>query len=219
MWDRSSDHQMNDDLLVDARMRALSLLSGPTLHELRGAANTIALHLQLLAMEPRDDEMLARRKHSLAAADDGRRRLFDIAETFMRHAVVSDTQPSDFDLARVTGDAVALSRPYAVQRRVDMTIAPNDGARPVRGRRDVVSQVMLELLLGLLDSASNGGSIEIAVDHDGRAVRTALRSSGAAPDAAVLARAESSMRWAGGALHQDGGHIVLELPAAVGESS
>src|SRR5262245_58309147 len=143
MWDRSPDHRMNDDLLVDARMRALALLSGPTLHELRGAANALALHLQLLAIEPHDDEMLARRQRSLAAADDGRRRLFDIAEVFVRHAVIPDASATEFDLARVTGDAVALSRPYAVHRRVDMTIAPGNGAAPARGRRDVVSQVVL----------------------------------------------------------------------------
>src|SRR5262249_24613615 len=134
--------RMNEDLLVDARIRALSRLSGATIHELRGAANSVALHLQLLSLEPRDDDDdVERRRRSLAAVDDGRRRLFDIAEVFVRHAVVPDPRPSEFDLVRVTGDAVALSRPYAVQRRVDMTLAPSEDVAPhVRGRREVLSQ-------------------------------------------------------------------------------
>src|SRR5262245_802225 len=45
----TGDRRMNDELLVDARMRMLCMLSGPTIHELRGAANVLALHLQLLA--------------------------------------------------------------------------------------------------------------------------------------------------------------------------
>src|SRR4029453_19237947 len=104
---------MNEDLLVGARIRALSRLSGATMHELRGAANSVALHLQLLTMESRpDDDDAERRQRSLAAVDDGRRRLFDIAEVFVRHAVLPDAKPTEFDLARVTGDAVALARPY-----------------------------------------------------------------------------------------------------------
>jgi hypothetical protein len=215
-------NRMNDDLLVDARMRTLSVLSGATMHELRGAANSLALHLQLLAIESLDDDTATRRRRSLAAADDGRRRLFDIAEVFVRHAALPDTRPSEFDLARVTGDAVALSRPYAVQRRVDVTIAPSPVTLPVLGRRDVVSQVVLELLLGFLDRAPNGGSVDVTVGHGTGAVQTALSSStpGATPDPAIVARAESAMRWAGGTLRLDDGSIVLQLPVSPpGESS
>ncbi len=208
---------MNEDLLVDARMRALSRLSSATIHELRGAANSVALHLQLLSLEPRDDDDDERRRRSLAAVDDGRRRLFDMAEVFVRHAVVPDPRPSEFDLVRVTGDAVALSRPYAVQRRVDMTLSPSDEVAPqVRGRREVVSQVMLDLLLDMLDRVPNGGSIDVAVERENGAaiVRTALRTSSTdgAPDAARVARAESAMQWAGGELRHDAGGLALLLP-------
>jgi signal transduction histidine kinase len=209
---------MNEDLLVDARIRALSRLSGATMHELRGAANTVALHLQLLTMEsrPDDDEDVGRRQRSLAAVDDGRRRLFDIAEVFVRHAVVPDAKPTEFDLARVTGDAVALLRPYAVARRVDMTLAPTQVAPAVRGRRDVVSQVMLDLLLDMLDRAANGGSVDVTVESENGAgaVRAALRGSSpdTTPDAECVARAESAMQWAGGELRHDGNGVVLRLP-------
>jgi signal transduction histidine kinase len=213
---------MNHDLLVDARMRTLSALSGATMHELRGAANSLALHLQLLSIEPSDDDTAARRRRSLAAVDDGRRRLFDIAEVFVRHAAMPDTRESEFDLARVTGDAVALSRPYAAHRRVEVTIAPSPVTLPVLGRRDVVSQVVLDLLLGFLDRAPHGASIDVRVGHGTGAVQTELSSStpGATPDAAVVARAESAMEWAGGTLRLDDGSIVLQLPVSrPGESS
>ena len=223
MWGRSPTVRMNEDLLVDARIRALSRLSGATIHELRGAANSVALHLQLLTMEAQRDDDGERRQRSLAAVDDGRRRLFDIAEVFVRHAVIPDARPSEFDLARVTGDAVALSRPYAVQRRVDMTLAPSRMAPAVHGRRDVVSQVMLDLLLDMLDRAPDGGSVDVTVESENGAgaVRAALRTSSAqtTPDADSVARAESAMQWAGGELRQDGDGLVLRLPVpSPGES-
>ena len=223
MWGRSPTDLMNEDLLVDARIRALSRLSGATMHELRGAANSVALHLQLLTIAPLEDDDPERRQRSLAAVDDGRRRLFDIAEVFVRHTVVPDARPSEFDLVRVTGDAVALSRPYAVARRVDMTLAPPRLAPAVRGRRDVVSQVMLDLLLDMLDRAGDGGSVDVTVESENGAgaVRAALRASSTdtTPDAERVARAESAMRWAGGELRRDGDGLVLRLPVpSPGES-
>jgi signal transduction histidine kinase len=207
---------MNEDLLVDARIRALSRLSGATMHELRGAANSVALHLQLLTITPHDDDDEERRRRSLAAVDDGRRRMFDIAEVFVRHAVLPTAKPTEFDLLRVTGDAVALSRPYAVQRRVDVTLAPSGLASAVRGRRDVVSQVMLDLLLDMLDRAPSGASVDITVKSENGAgvVRAALRGSSpeTAPDAERVARAASAMQWAGGELRHDGDGLELRLP-------
>jgi hypothetical protein len=204
---------MDDTQLVDARMRTLSALSGPTMHEIRGAANNLALHLQVLAIEPRDDDAVARRERSLAAADDGRRRLFDLAEVFVRHAVLPDSRRTEFDLTRLTDDAVALSRPYASQRRVGVTLASKGTAAPVIGRRDVVSQVMLDLLLGLLDRAPHGSSVEVAVEPRSGGAHTALRAGATTPDPSLVARAEQAMQWAGGALRIDDGRFVLELPA------
>jgi signal transduction histidine kinase len=187
------------------------------MHELRGAANSVALHLQLLTMESRpDDDDPERRQRSLAAVDDGRRRLFDIAEVFVRHAVVPDAKPTEFDLARVTGDAVALSRPYAVARRVEMNLAPTGLAPAVCGRRDVVSQVMLDLLLDMLDRTPNGGSVDVRVESENGAgvVLAALRASSpeTTPDAERVARAASAIKWAGGELRHDGNGVVLRLP-------
>ena len=204
---------MNDQILADARMRTLCRLSAPTIHELRGAANALALHVQLLGVDPGDGDGRERRERSLVAADEGRRRLFDIAETFVRHATLPDSQPGTFDLARITHDAVALSRPYAVQRRVAMTIAATAAAAPVHGRRDVVWQVLVDALLGLCDGSPHGAAVEVATAARGEDATVRAHGSQAALDPELVERWASVMQWAGGSLRVDDGTIVIGLPA------
>ena len=206
---------MNEESLVDARLRALCMLSGPTIHELRGAANVLALHLQLLTIEPTDDAALARRQKSLAAADDGRRRLFDIAETFVRLTTIPDVAEREFDLGRITADAVALARPLAAQRRVGITLTAATEPCAVHGRRDVVSQALLDLVLALLERSSNGAALEVGVDGAGDRVQVVLRSPAIAGlDPLLLDQIGSTVAWAGGALRTDDGGVYLALPGA-----
>jgi signal transduction histidine kinase len=211
---------MNDELLVEARMRTLGVLSGPTIHELRGAANVLALHLQLLSIEPTDDEAIERRQRSLAAADQGRRRLFDVAETFVRLANVPETTECDFDLARVTADTVALARPLAVQRRVDLTLSAPPDARRVHGRRDVVAQTLLDVLVGALGESSGGDEIVVTVGAQARDVHVDVRTAAAkALDVSFVDRVTSAMQWAGGSLRVADDGVHVELPEVPGEPS
>jgi len=211
---------MNDELLVEARMRMLGTLSGPTIHELRGAANVLALHLQLLSIEPTDDEAVERRQRSLAAADQGRRRLFDIAEAFVRLAQVPDSAASDFDLTRVTADAVALARPLAVQRRVDLTLSSPADERRVHGRRDVVAQTLLEILIALLAGSTGGDEAEVTVGTEARNVHVDVRAAAAkALDSSIVDRATSAMEWAGGSLRVGDDGVHVELPRVRGEAT
>ena len=208
---------MNEELLVDARMRTLCMLSGPTIHELRGAANVLALHLQLLAIEPTDDEAVERRQRSLAAANDGRRRLFDIAEAFVRHATLPDARDGAFDLGPVAEDAVALARPYALHRRVEVTLATPTAATRVRGRRDAVLQTLLDLLLAMLVRMAQGGKVAVAVEPGTENAQVILRPSvaGSMPDAELLARTGSTAEWAGGMLRVNGEGVMLQLPVSL----
>ena len=201
-------------------MRTLGMLSGPTIHELRGAANVLALHLQLLAIEPTDDEAIERRQRSLAAADQGRRRLFDIAETFVRLASLPDTAECDFDIARVTADAVALARPLAAQRRIDLTLSAPSEPRRVHGRRDVVAQTLLDAIVAVLAGSAGGDEVEITVSSPARDVHVDVRAAAAkALDASFVDRATSAMQWAVGSLRVADDGVHVEVPGVPGETS
>jgi signal transduction histidine kinase len=211
---------MKDELLVEARMRTLGMLSGPTIHELRGAANVLALHLQLLSLEATDDESIERRERSRAAADQGRRRLFDIAETFVRLSQVPETAEGEFDLARVTADVVAVARPLAVQRRVDLTCAAPTIARRVHGRRDVVAQALLDVLVALLSLSAGGDEVDVAVGPQARDVHVHVRAAAAKALAPPFVdQATSAVQWAGGTLRVADDGVHVEVPGIPGEPS
>lgn len=194
-------------------MRTLSLLSGATVHELRGAANSVALHLQLLTVEPSTDDVRERQRRSLACLDEARRRLFDLAEVFVRHATRPDPREGPFDLARVASDAVALARPYAATRRVELRLARPDVPATVAGRQDAVLQALVDVLIDLLDGCEQGGALAVTVDATDRDVRVVMQ--GPAPDAGSMDRFATAVRWAGGiARRTDDGSLVLELPVA-----
>ena len=201
-------------------MRTLGMLSGPTIHELRGAANVLALHLQLLTIEPTDDEAIERRQRSLAAADQGRRRLFDIAETFVRLAHVPETVEGEFDLARVTTDVVALARPLAIQRRVDLSCAAPADARKVKGRRDVVAQTLLDVLVTILARAEGGDEVAVMVGDQARNVHVDVRAAAAkALDPSFVDQAASAVQWGGGTLRVGDDGVHVEVPGVPGEPS
>jgi signal transduction histidine kinase len=204
---------MDEASLIGARMRALSTLSSPTAHELRGSASALALHLQLLSVEADDDAGRERQRRSLAIAQEERHRLFDLAETFVRNAALPDPQEVEFDLVAVTANAVNLVRPYAAQSRVELALRGDGGTLPVYGRRDVVGQVQVDLLLHLLARANRGSRVDVAVDAAAGAAVAAIRPvPGVAPDPEVVTLAGSTIRWAGGSVRLDADGFRLELP-------
>jgi signal transduction histidine kinase len=206
---------MTEDQLVHARMRTLSTLSGATVHELRGAANSLALHLQLLSLEPDDEAARDRHRRSLALADAGRRRLFDMAEVFVRHTTLPDPSETTFDLARLAADSVALARPYAAHRGIDVTVVADASTPAVAGRREAVAQTMLELLVDLLQATPHGVALQLTVEPANGRVSVRFPAPPTAPDPATVDRHDATMRWAGGTARRltDGG-LTLELPAA-----
>jgi signal transduction histidine kinase len=205
---------MTEEELVAARMRMLSTLSGATVHELRGAANSLALHLQVLNIEPDTDELRERQRRSLALVDQGRQRLFALAEVFVRHASAPDLRQATFDMAAVAADAVALARPYAVTtHRAELTLDADLITRPVSGRRDVVLQALVELLVHMLDGAETGARIAVGVEPNDRRVRVVIRST-VTPEPTTFDRLDAAIRCAGGTAHREHGALALELPAA-----
>src|SRR5262245_55823352 len=204
---------MNENRLLVARMRTLAAVSNATLHELRGAANALALQVELLSSRSGDGDApddLARR---IAILRDERRRLVSVAEAFLRQALLPDPEPRAFDPGELATAAVALVRPKAIELRT--TIEPPTAPAPapdVFARRDVVLDVVVDLLLDCLGGGTNSDGMRVNVAPSPTGMQIVLR--GATPSAEALRRAAELLEWAGARLGNDGSATAIDLPAA-----
>jgi hypothetical protein len=90
----------------------------------------------------------------------------------------------------------------------------------VHGRRDVVSQTLLDALVAVLTGSSGGDDIEVAVTGQARDVHVHVRAAAAkALDASFVDRATSAIQWAGGSLRVADDGVHVEVPGAPGEPS
>lgn len=204
---------MNETRLLVARMRTLAALGSATLHELRGAANALALQVELLTShagdgDPASDGLLRR----IAILREERRRLVAIAEAFLRQAATPDSRAAAFDLDELCAAAAALTRPAAVQRGIRLEY--ERGLAPIRvlGRRDALLDVVAELLLDVLAGAATGSAVRVTAEREAPGGRVSL--AGGAPSAAVVERLGADAEWAGARLGAEGSPVLLELVAA-----
>jgi signal transduction histidine kinase len=203
------------ETLADARLRTLAALRSATVHELRGAANTLALHLQLLQSEMSRSES-PRLERSLTVLDDERRRILALAEAFMGLATIPDDGTGTFDLGTTAANTVRLARPYAAQRYVRLVGEQALGSQQVVGRRDVIAQALVDLLLGLIDRTPRQGEVAVQLATENGAIHVRFQPSATTGDwnPAARAHAESAIEWAGGRLHAGDTDVAVELPAS-----
>jgi len=208
---------MDEPRWMTARMRTLSTLSRDTVHELRGAASGLTLHVELLARELAQSPSPARERQQRTIDDirGASQRLLAIAETFVRHATVDPT-PGPVDVAEIARALVSLCRPYAARRHVAVELASLSPAPLVAyASRDLVLQGVLELMIDVLDCRTGERAVvDVAVEHVAGCVRLALRVPADTGPLDVAARAASPTLSAGGAtLAVSDGEIVIDLPA------
>jgi signal transduction histidine kinase len=160
-----------DDALIAARMRALTQLARPTLHELRGALSALQIHLELLAgaLEGDDEAARASRQRYIAVLREEAARFLRISEAFIGLAALPpSSEPTDASVL-VTA-VVEATRPLAVARRVRLQgSAPATivGAvlDPETGR-----QRLLDALVNALAAAQQGSAVSVTLAADGRSV-------------------------------------------------
>jgi len=97
--------------------------------------------------------------------------------------------------------------------------APADERR-VHGRRDVVAQTLLELLVAVLAGSAGGDEAEVTVGTEARDVHVDVRAAAAkALDPSFVDQATSAMEWAGGSLRVGDDGVHVELPGVRGEAT
>ena len=213
----------SSERFASSRLQTLARLTDPVAHDARGALSAMALHQALLvkALGKNEPDTAERQRRWLEIMDAERERLRRLLEPLFAQLVAA-TEPGPSDASSLVDTALALVRPYAARRRVELTgpAVP----RPLRTgcRREVVLQVLSDLLLLAVDATAAGSAVAVTLEPHAGATRVVVASpSVSAADAEHASRAALAS-WTdlgpdGSALHvaapNDAGLVVtLTVP-------
>lgn len=210
---------MTPHALTAARLRSLSRLARAYAHEIRGASSALAIHTELLSRsvaDVEDETVRARQQRYVGVLTQERQRIQGLVDVLLDALVpLDDPAVESFDLGEVLGRLHALLGPQSVERRAPVEVAPA-GALPMTGRRGVVEQGLLDVLLWALDRVAKGGRVGVAVADEPERLRVVI-DAGDGPGAASadgLGHCDAVLRLAGGSVRNDSGdgRVEVDLP-------
>lgn len=210
---------MTPHVLTAARLRSLSRLARAYAHEIRGASSALAIHTELLSRsvaDVEDETVRTRQQRYVRVLAQERQRVQGLVDVLLDAlAPLDDPAVESFDLGDVLGRLHALLGPQAVERRAPLDVAPA-GALPMTGRRDVIEQGLLDVLLWALDHVAQGGRVDVAVVDQPERLRVVIDAgdgSGAA-SADALGDCDAVLRLAGGSVRcgPGDGRVEVDLP-------
>jgi signal transduction histidine kinase len=156
------------------KMAAFGLLAAGIAHEVGNPLAALSSLVQML--QRRQPEPYTAAKLELAAAQLGRiRRTIRELVDFSRPA---STAVSRFRPAEVVEEALGIAKyyPRTKQRAIETALA--DDLPPVRGVRDHLTQVILNLVLNAVDATDKGGRIRLEGRSEGDHVQLAIEDDG-----------------------------------------
>lgn len=150
--------RMRADLL--ARQRELQLMLSGIAHEVRNPLGGMALFAGLLADElgedPERGPMVARIQKELDALER-------VVSEFLDFARETPMAEDDVELGALTADALELCRPKAEQQRVALSYQAPEDEVTVRGDRDKLRRVLLNVIRNAVQACDAGESVALSV--------------------------------------------------------
>jgi signal transduction histidine kinase len=208
--------------LTAARLRSLSRLARAYAHEIRGASSSLAIHTELLSgsvAEIEDEGIRSRQQRYVRVLASERQRVQRLIDQLLDAVVpLDDPAVEAFDLSEVLAGLHALLTPQATERRAPLDVAA-DGPLPMTGRRRLVEQAVLDVLLWAFDRVPAGARVDVVVAGEPERVRIVI--DGAMPNVTdeesmdeELGACDALVRLAGGRVHSapGDGRVEIELP-------
>lgn len=159
-------HRWEDEVIKIERMAAMGRLAGAVAHEINNPLQSIILNLDLLKGMTGQDEKTHRYIHSM---EEGVHRISDIAMRIL-HLYREQPEMEDVDINDIVSGSVMF-----FERQMDVAHCTHEvrlASRlpPVRGMRQLIHQVFLNVVVNAIESLRDGGHIKISTSVDGDSV-------------------------------------------------
>ncbi|MFV0438274.1 MAG: ATP-binding protein [Desulfopila sp.] len=163
-------HATRDEMIRTEKLAATGRLSAGLAHEIGNPVTVVQGYLELL----RHDDLAPRQKRQIIAngleelkrIDRLLRQMLDVART-------EENLPEMMDISELVAEALATVRPALEKKNIAVRLSAS-GTFTVRGRRDGLKQVMINLLLNAADAIAEreeqdlrpAPKIRVEIDHD-----------------------------------------------------
>jgi signal transduction histidine kinase len=155
----NSSVETNND--IDVESSRLYGLMNMLAHEIRNPLNALVMNLKLLADRVSDDKG----REILQAATEQTRRTNRILNDFLRFARPRKPEPSKFNVLDALNDIKTFVAPQLKERGTELHIKPTNEPPELYTDKDMLGQILLNLVLNSIEAAPNGNIyIEIAKD-------------------------------------------------------
>lgn len=205
---RSTENQ----LLTAAKLAAVGRLSAGLAHEIRNPLASIRGSAEILA----DDFPAGHRKHRmLRVLIDESERLNNVLSRFLAFARPRRLDQEVFAISSEIEDVITLLQGQREGQSTTLHVPGSSGSGPqVRGDREQLRQVVLNVLLNACQAAGDGGEVWIEYETQGDLFRLRVRDSGPGFSAEALENAFTpffTTKEQGSGLGLAVSHRILEL--------
>ncbi len=175
--DVESARRIEDEIEVSRRLSSTGRLTSGVAHEVKNPINAIVLHLENLRFKLNGSEPAAQRHMDII--ENEIRRLDRVVQTLVDFTRPVALRVVLLNLQTLLQDVVALTTPDAAQANVHLTSQDSAQVFTVRADRDLIKQVLVNVVLNGIQAMPGGGSLAIAVDRDSDDVVVSIRDTGA----------------------------------------
>ena len=158
--DASSRAQLEDQLEIAAKLKAMGRVTSGVAHEVKNPLNAMMLALEILKTKLRDDSELV--KPQLEILNDEIRRLDRVVKTFLDFTRPVELHLAPTDLASLVTEVFTLAQPQARQNNVQLILSSNGNLPAIQLDHDLMKQALLNLVLNGCQAMPSGGELRVS---------------------------------------------------------
>jgi signal transduction histidine kinase len=166
-----------------SRLAALGEMTARIAHEIRNPLTAIKMQIELL-----EESVPQPMKPRLATLLNEARRLELMVQTTLQHGKTPELKPESTDIGALINEVVRLVRPQFEHQQLVIHTRFDESLPAIAIDRDMLNQVVLNLLLNAKEAMPTGGEIQLAtgLSQDLQLARVVVDDSGPGIDEAVL---------------------------------